>query len=130
MITLKEHREETKKSKKFARRTGKKGRDNKVAIIRRPMWKSKAWRSLKGRAADVYIHALMEHNPTKVDGHIFCLPNSQLRYLGSKNSITRWIANLDENGFLDIHEPGGLFNRPTKYTLSERWETWEPPYEK
>ena len=129
MITLKEHREETKKSKKFARRTGKKGRDNKVAIIRRPMWKSKAWRSLKGRAADVYIHALMEYNPTKVDGHIFCLPNSQLRYLGSKNSITRWIANLVENGFLDIHELGGLPNHPTKFTLSDRWETWEPANE-
>lgn len=130
MSTLKEHIRAAKESNRAGRRKGRQLRDNKVALIRRPMWQSKAWRSLKGRAADVYIHALMEHNPTKVDGHIFCLPNSQLRYLGSKNSITRWIANLVENGFLDIHEPGGLFNRPTKYTLSERWETWEPPYEK
>ena len=130
MITLKEHRKETKKSKKFARRTGKKGRDNKVAIIRRPMWKSKAWRSLKGRDVQVYIHALMEYNPTKPDGHIFCLPISQLRYIGSKNSITRSIKSLDDRGFLDIGVHGGLFNRPSRYTLSERWETWEPPYEK
>lgn len=130
METLKEHRQATKKAKKAARRTGRQIRDNKVALIRRPMWKSKAWRSLKGRDVQVWVHAEMEYNPTKPDGHIFCLPISQLRYLGSKNSITRSIRNLVEKGFLDIVEPGGLYNRPTKYTKSERWETWEPSDEK
>lgn len=130
MSTLKEHRKESKEANRASRKTGKQKRDNKVALIRRPMWRSKAWRSLKGRDVQVYIHALMEHNPTKVDGHIFCLPVSQLLYLGSKNSITKSIANLVEKGFLDIVEPGGLYNRPTKYKLSDRWETWKPPDEK
>ena len=130
MSILKEHRTAAKESNRAGRRKGRQLRDNKVAIVRRPMWKSKAWRSLKGRDVQVYIHALMEYNPTKPDGHIFCLPISQLRYIGSKNSITRSIKNLDDRGFLDIVEHGGLFNRPSRYTLSERWETWEPPYEK
>ncbi|MDA2916383.1 hypothetical protein MYX64_06025 [Nitrospinae bacterium AH_259_B05_G02_I21] len=130
MTTLKQHRQATKKAKKAERKTGKKVRDNKVAIIRRPMWQSKAWRSVSSKAHDVYIHALMEYNPTKFDGEIFCLPNSQLTYIATKNTITRAIGELVERGFLDIVEYGGLFNRPSKYTLSERWETWEPTDEK
>ncbi len=130
MSTLKEHIQATKEAKKVARRTGRQIRDNKVALIRRPMWKSKAWRSLKGRDVQVWVHAEMEYNPTKPDGHIFCLPISQLLYLGSKNSISRSIRNLVEKGFLDIVEPGGLYNRPTKYTLSELWEGWEPTDDK
>ena len=86
--------------------------------------------SLKGRDVQVYIHALMEYNPTKHDGHIFCLPISQLKYIATKNTITRSIASLVKNGFLDIHEHGGLYNRPSKFTLSDRWENWEPTDEK
>ncbi|MCB7128411.1 MAG: hypothetical protein J3T61_02590 [Candidatus Brocadiales bacterium] len=130
MSTLKEHRQASKKARKAERRTGKRIRDNKIALIRRPMWQSTAWRSLKGRDVQVYLHALMEHNPTKHEGHIFCLPISQLRYLGSKNSITKSLNNLVEHGFLDIIQYGGLYKGATKYTLSDRWETWEPPDEK
>ena len=116
------------------------GKDKKslVIVIERDVINSKAFLSLKGMAAQVYLLFLARRKIVKTGkkGHekSHCTNSQELEftYLEAEHKfgITqrrfhKAIDTLIKTGFIDIVRPGGaLFKQKTLYGLSDRWKDY------
>jgi hypothetical protein len=111
-----------------------------VIVIEKDLLKSQAFRSLSAVSMIVYLDFRMKCQIKSVNVKTgrakirVILNNGQIEYCYSeaeKRGITRprfkrALKELVEHGFIDIVHPGsgGIKGDKSKYSISDRWETW------
>lgn len=84
------------------------------------MLRSQPWKSLSNAARVAFLHLKLNENgdPAK----LLHLPYSQGIELMAKATLTRALRELQEAGFVELVEPGGLFAGAAGYKLLTRWQ--------
>jgi len=114
---------------------------NVYAVVEQQLFKSKAYRSLTGKAPQVLALFLCRRQMVKYGkkGHerwvctnakelIFTYTEANDKWEITNRQFTPAIDQLIKYGFIDIVTPGGeLFKSATVYGLSERWRKYNLP---
>lgn len=90
-----------------------KGHDSEGQYINLPyaQLKSEAWRSLSGAAVKVWLELHTRFNGGN-NGNVRLSMNEAVKALGiSKGTAQRAFIELEEKGFIALHNPGNWYNR-------------------
>jgi hypothetical protein len=97
----------------------KKRTTKKFALIEKEILYSQSWAMLTDSARVIYVHLKGEFNGS--NGDSLKLPFSQMKKIMSNATYWRGIKLLDEMGFIEVKEHGGLERHPNVYRLSGSW---------
>ncbi len=111
-------------------RNMKRGRKGPLFImVENPLFDSEAFNSLSHSAVRVFLSIIRHKNPTKgmagsLSEPIFC-PYTDMNGGMARATIAKAIRELEEKGFIERTQRGGLYKRPNLYAFSGEWINWK-----
>jgi len=90
---------------------GKRPEEGQYVNVPYAMLKSKAWRSLSGAAAKVWLELHTRYNGGN-NGNVRLSMNEAVKALGiSKGTAQRAFVELEDKGFIALYSPGNWYHR-------------------